>query len=223
MFVNQFFYKTAKIKIYFIYFIVMLWQDISVVGDKMMKKVYLTALMAVCALLPITEAYGKKITYLEEMFVLGTVAGQGLACKSKKYHQFELLARASVVGKDENKEMQKAGIEQYNSGKADAFIATEEKNFADCAEVLSAFEKQPIFKSVLYSDGRVKLPDGTMIKPRKSYNASKLYQKDREAFIKADKAYKKSLAEAKKNAQNGKKVPLYDANYNRMAKEFGNQ
>ena len=41
----------------------------------------------------------QKLTYLEEMYNLGSVSGQGLACKSQKYHQFELLARAILVGK----------------------------------------------------------------------------------------------------------------------------
>ena len=163
-------------------------------------------------------ASNTKPTYFEEVYTLGTVSGQGLACKSKKYHQFELLARAIVVGKAPNKKVQKDGMDKYNAGKADAFMAMEDSGFAACAETLQAFDNQPIFKSVLYSDGRVKLFDGTMITPRKTYDASKLYVKDREAFIKADRAYKKFMEEAKKNSQNQKKIPLQDANYQRMAR-----
>lgn len=189
---------------------------------KSMKKLCFSVILV--ALLPVvSNAADKKMTYQEEMYLLGAVSGQGLACKSKKYHQFELLARALIVGKAPNGTVQKEGINSYNTGKAEAFMEMEESGFANCAETKEAFEKQPIFQSVLYSDGRIKMYDGTIIKPRKAYDASKLYQKDREAFIKADRAYKKYVAEANKNAQNVKKVPLHDANYSQFAKEFSNQ
>lgn len=168
----------------------------------------------------VASASNTNPTYLEEMYTLGTVSGQGLACKSKKYHQFELLARAIIVGKAPNKQIQQDGMNKYNSGKADAFMAVENSGFKTCAETLKAFDNQRIFESVLYSDGRLKLYDGTMIKPRKSYDASKLYVKDKEAFIKADRAYKKFMAEANENAKNQKKIPLYDANYQKMSKDF---
>lgn len=166
------------------------------------------------------KAAAEEISYQEEMYLLGTTCGQGLACKSQKYHQFELLARAMVVGKAANDAMQKEGMQRYNAGKAEAFMNMEASNFADCEAVRNNFDNQKIFKSVLYSDGRIKLYDGTMITPRKPYKAAKLYVKDREAFIKADAQYKKVVALAKKNAQNAKKVPLYDASYNGIAKQF---
>lgn len=182
-----------------------------------MKK-FALILLIVCGL--VTEAFAKQLTYSDEMYAMGTVSGQGLACKSSKYHQFELLARAIMVGKAKDAQMQREGMERYSSGKVDAFMAMEDSNFADCAEVLENFEKQKIFDCVLYSDGRIKMYDGTLITPRKPYKASSLYQKDREAFIKADALYKKYLAEAEKNGQNAKKIPLRDSNYERYAKEF---
>lgn len=162
----------------------------------------------------------EKISYYEEMYLLGTTCGQGLACKSQKYHKFELLARALVVSKAANSQMQQEGMRRYNAGKAEAFMNMEASNFANCDSIRNAFDNQKIFESVLYSDGRIKLYDGTLITPRKPYQASKLYVKDREAFIKADAAYKNSVAIAKKNAQNAKQVPLYDASYERLSKQF---
>jgi len=161
-----------------------------------------------------------KPTYLEEMYSLGSVSGQGLACKSKKYHQFELLARAILVSKAPSNELELQGMERYNTGKAEAFMAEEDRKFKNCEETLQYFDNQKIFKSVLYSDGKIKLYDGTIIKPRKPYDAKKLYVKDREAFIKADAAYKKYVAQAQKKEQNAKKIPLSDANYSKFAKEF---
>lgn len=183
-----------------------------------MKKIII-ALLFLGIFCESAQADRKKLTYPEEMYVLGTVSGQGLACKSKKYHQFELLARAVVVGKATSDEQQKEGLQRYNAGKVDAFANMEAQNFSDCAMVLSSFENQAIFKSVLYSDGRLKFPDGTLITPRRPYDASKLYVKDREAFIKADAMYKKYLAEAKKNMQNAPKIELHDPNYARYSNE----
>ena len=184
-----------------------------------MKRILLI-LFVFAALCESANAGHKQISYLEEMYTLGSVSGQGLACKSKKYHQYELLARAILVGKAQNGAVQRQGMEKYTAGKVEAFAEIEDSNFAECQEILEAFDKQKIFQSTLYSDGRIMLYDGTMITPRKAYNAAKLYQKDREAFIKADAAYKKASAEAKKNMQNAKKIPLHDSNYERYAKEF---
>ena len=178
---------------------------------------YKWVLLSVLMLLGNTAAAAPKLTYLEEIFALGSVAGQGLACRSPKYDQFELLARAIMIGKAANGEMQKQGIEEYNAGKVEAFMNIEAENFASCGTILKEFERQKIFSSVLYSDGRIKLYDGTMITPRNPYDASKLYQKDPQAFEKAHAAYKKSVAKAKENAKNAKKIPLMDPNYSKYA------
>lgn len=183
-----------------------------------MRKILAIALL--CMVYSSADA-ATKISYNEEMFALGTISGQGLACKSQKYHKFEMLARAIVVGKAKNAAERKSGMQSYNEGKATSFMAIEGANFADCEQTRAAFDKQKIFDSTLYSDGRVKLYDGTMITPYKKYDASKLYVKDREAFIKADAAYKKYLAEAQEMGQNVEKVPLVDANYQKFANEFG--
>lgn len=184
-----------------------------------MKKIFLGAVFLLC-FAGVFRANAAPITYEEEMYALGAVSGQGLACKSSKYHQFELLARAIVVGKAPNAAVQEAGLRQYAAGKATTFMDVEDSNFAECSTIIQGFDNQPIFKSVLYSDGRLKLPDGTIITPRKPYDATKLYQKDREAFIKMDAMYKKSLADVQKNMQNAPKVPFKDASYESYAKQF---
>jgi len=186
-----------------------------------MKKPFFSTLLLLCFINAYT-ADAKPLTYQDEMYALGSVSGQGLACKSQKYHQFELLARAIVVGKAPNAAVQDEGLQQYAAGKASAFMEVEDSNFADCADIIQRFDNQSIFKSVLYSDGRMKLPDGTLIKPRQPYDASKLYEKDREAFIKMDAMYKKSIADMQKSMQNAPKVPLKDASYESYSKQFSN-
>ena len=177
---------------------------------------FIAVLMSLCQ----SANAASKPDYYEEMYALGTMSGLGLACKSQKYHQFELLARAIIVSKAANDQMQKDGMQRYNSGKAETFMNMEANNFADCDIIRNDFDNQKIFQSTLYSDGKIKLYDGTLITPRKPYKASSLYEKDREAFIKADDAYKKSVALAKKNAQNTKQVPMMDPRYESMAGQF---
>ncbi|MBR1825332.1 MAG: hypothetical protein IJ770_01955 [Alphaproteobacteria bacterium] len=184
-----------------------------------MKKILIFAALF-CLISESAQASYEKPTYEEEMYSLGMMSGKGLACKSKKYHQFELLSRALIVSKATDAAAQKRGMREYSMGKVDAFTEAEINQFADCAEILPAFNNQKIFKSVLYANGKIKMYDGTIITPRKPYDASKLYVKDREAFIKMDAQYKKSLAQAEKNTQNVEKVPLIDARYNAYAQQF---
>lgn len=184
-----------------------------------MKKllVLFSALLAFCST---ANAAQKQISYLEEMYLLGTISGQGLACKSKQYHKFELLARALIVSKATSDEEQRQGMERYTTGKINAFADMEVENFRECGRVTPAFENQKIFNSVLYSDGRIKMYDGKMITPRKPYDASTLYQKDPEAFVKADAAYKKYLELAKKNRQNAPKIELHDSRATQFSNMF---
>lgn len=184
-----------------------------------MAKLKSILLLVLGCALPASAAE-RSVSYLEEVYSLGSVAGQGLACQSNKYDEYELLARAIMIGKAQNAAQQKEGIEQYNTGKVEAFMAMEDENFAACDEVNAEFDSQKIFKSTLYSDGRIKLYDGTMITPRKTYNAARLYQKDPDAFAKADAAYKKYVAQAEKNGKNAQKIKLHDANYDRYSDQF---
>ena len=167
------------------------------------------------------DVYAKpKVTYLEEVEQLGLMSGQGLACRAKKYHQFELLARAILVSKAPSATLQKKAMRVYNNAKGNTYMDIYDNSFAGCDEIVYAFNRQKIFKSVLYSDGRIKLYDGTLITPRKPYKASSLYKKDPNVFDEATNIYKKSIEKAKKNSKNAKKVPMYDANYKNYANQF---
>ena len=63
----------------------------------MMKLKSILLLVLGCAL-PASAAE-RSVSYLEEVYSLGSVAGQGLACQSNKYDEYELLARAIMIGK----------------------------------------------------------------------------------------------------------------------------
>lgn len=184
----------------------------------MMK--YVCFLAVVAFLMAGTVSAANKPTYIEEASALGSVAGQGLACHAKKYHKFELLARAIVVSKAKSDKMQEDGLRAFNEAKAGTFMDIESENFSDCDEIVYAFNRQKIFDAVLYRNGKIKMPDGTLIVPRKAYDVSTLYKRDPEAFAKADASYKKAVEDALKNSANQKKIKLRDANYADFANQF---
>lgn len=152
-----------------------------------MKKIALYMIASLCAISSYAQAAG--VSYIEEVQSLGAIAGQGLACEAKKYHTFELLARAIMVSKASSDAMQAQGMKAYNEFKADAFISKAKDGFADCRNIAAAFDQQLIFKTTLYGDGTIKMPDGKIITPRKPYDATLVYKKEANARQKYLKLY----------------------------------
>jgi hypothetical protein len=140
-----------------------------------MKKLILVMISTV---LCISGARAQKVSYIEEMQALGAVSGQGLACEATKYHTFEMLARAILVSKANSDEQQLEGMKAYNEHKVEAFISKIKDGFYNCRSIVSAFDKQKIFSMVLYGDGTIKMPDGSIITPRNPYDPNLVYQKD---------------------------------------------
>ncbi len=124
-----------------------------------------------------------QMPYIEEVRALGAIAGQGLACGSSKYDTFEMLARAILLTKSPSDKLQNDAIYAYSEEKANAYISKELDGFYECAAINRRFDKQDIFKAVLYTDGTIKMPDGKILTPRQPYDASLIYKnnKDREA------------------------------------------
>ena len=184
-----------------------------------MKKI--VCLMAMFLSLVFNNAYSKQNpSYIEEATALGSIAGQGLACRAKKYHKFELLARAIVVTKAKNDQMQRDGLRAFNEAKVNAFMDIESEKFSDCDEIVYSFNRQKIFEAVIYRNGKIKMPDGKVLVPRKEYDVSKLYKKDSKAFAKGDAAYKKAVKDAVENSKNQKMIKLEDASYADFANQF---
>ena len=132
-----------------------------------------------------------KVSYMEEAQTLGYVSGQGLACKSAKYDDFELLARAILLTKAQNNEELNEALYQYVSKKAEAYMGKKLDGMYDCREIVQAFDKQDIFKSRLLADGTIYMYDGTVLKPKNPYDATQLYKKDPNIHKKLEKIYKR--------------------------------
>ena len=139
-----------------------------------------------------------QMSYEDEVRALGAVAGQGLACGSAKYDTFELLARAIVLTKSPNDELMDKGLKIFTEEKADVFVSKQLDNFADCANIVSRFDAQDIFKITLYGDGTLKMPDGKILTPRNPYDASLIYDKNNNVRQRANAIYRKDTSKIKK-------------------------
>ena len=124
------------------------------------------------------ERVEAQMPYLEEVRALGSVAGQGLACGASKYDTFELLARAILISKAPNNELQAQGMYAYNEEKANSYVSKQYDGFYECVEINRRFNSQKIFDATLYADGTIKMPDGEVITPREPYDASQIYKKN---------------------------------------------
>lgn len=148
-----------------------------------------------------------QMAYEDEARALGAVAGQGLACGSAKYDTFELLARAIILTKSPNDDLQTRALKIFTEEKADVFVAKQLDNFADCSNIVSRFDAQDIFKTTLYADGTLKMPDGQILTPRQPYDASMIYDKKSNVRQRAASIYNKDVS-------NIKKVEFKDASMN---------
>lgn len=103
---------------------------------------------------------------MEEAEMLGTMSGIAQACneKSKKISDFELIAARIIANKTSSEEEEIEGYQHYARKKAAAMRKQKNNPKLSCNEILRRFENMPIFKSVVYSDGSVKLSDGTFLK-----------------------------------------------------------
>lgn len=166
-------------------------------------------ILVLCSVfLCINSVKAQKASYIEEMQALGSVAGQGLACDASKYHTYEMLARAILISKAASDAEQLEGMNAYNEQKVNSFMAKIQDGYYNCRSIVSIFDKQKIFNMVLYGDGTIKMPDGSIVTPRNPYDPTVIYQRDdkaRQKYIdmyhaqvkkkQSDPAFKKALRE----------------------------
>ena len=144
-----------------------------------------------CAFYP--QLLWAQVSYVEEAKTLGIVAGQGLACQSSKYDQFEMLARAIILTKAPSQQALQDGLYAYNSAKADVFLAKRRDGGYLCGEILQMFDNQDIYNIVLYEDGTLKMPDGQIITPKTPYDATKIYAVDSNLQQNLNEVYQASV------------------------------
>ena len=100
---------------------------------------------------------------------LGISAGVALACQvdTDQLKNYEMIASRIIVNPLKTDKEEKEALNIYAKAKLKAFQEQKKKSLMRCSEVLKRFEKQDIFKSVVYRDGTIKMPNGKVIKPQR--------------------------------------------------------
>ena len=166
-----------------------------------MKKVLITTII-LCLTAPSVRA-----DYLEDVRNLGYISGEGIACNAPRYRSYELVARAYLVSSAQSDEEQAEGMYAYNEAKARAFLKKRKSGLYDCGEVRERFENQEIFKTKLYKNGKLKMPDGKVIKPRQEYDVTKLYDINSNEREHLNEYYEKL---AQKNIKRAQESGIYE-------------
>lgn len=145
--------------------------------------------------------------YLEDVKNLGYISGEGIACDAPRYRSYELVARAYLISSARSDKEQSAGMYAYNEAKANAFLKKRKEGLYDCGEVRERFENQEIFKTKLYKNGKLIMPDGKVIKPRQEYDVKQLYDINFDERQHLNEYYDKLV---QKNIKRAKESGVYD-------------
>lgn len=109
------------------------------------------------------NAFAKKIDDAEQM---GHFAGIMLACKAGPLlYQYEEIMSRFFSNTSNTPDGEKAKLRMYVQSKKDTYLLYRKRKF-DCAEAINEFSKMKIFQMTLYSDGSLRLPDGSFLYPR---------------------------------------------------------
>ena len=128
--------------------------------DLIMRKIIIAFMFSI---LPLNVFASSQPSEVEEM---GNLTGVVMACKAyRPLYQFEEILSRYYSNTSISPEEEKAKLRQYARAKANSFSLYRNRRI-DCAEIISDFTRMPIFKSELYSDGSLRLPDGKFLYPR---------------------------------------------------------
>ena len=130
-----------------------------------MKKFFLLLMLSGC----VFPVYAKEFSVMDEAAMLGMMEGIAEACgeKPKKLEDFKLITARLIANKTDSHEEEVACYRRYASEKVLGMTRQKNNPKMPCKEVLYRFENMPLFKSVVYSDGSLKLSDGTFLKNKR--------------------------------------------------------
>jgi len=142
-----------------------------------------------------------KADYIKDVENFGYISGTGLACNAQYYPAYETIVRAYLISAAHSDEEQGKGMRAFNSAKVEAFISMQQDDLWGCNELNERFNKQKIFKTKLYKNGTLKMPDGQVIKPRREYDATLVYDRNSNEREELTELYEQNIAEQKLEAQ----------------------
>ena len=121
-----------------------------------------------------TPAFTASLSVLDEAEQMGTIGGLAEACQAKdKLDIYELIAVRLIANKSHSEEEEREGYNRYAAEKLNAMREHRSNPKMTCNEILNHFNKLPIFKSIVYQDGSLKMYDGTFYPARGIYTKKK--------------------------------------------------
>ncbi|MBR4927267.1 MAG: hypothetical protein IKY98_02960 [Alphaproteobacteria bacterium] len=139
-----------------------------------MKKIFLAIVFGLVIEAGHVQANSRTINGITENEQLGMMAGLALACNAGgKLDDYELIASRILSNTAQTDADERKANRVYAEAKFKAYREHKTSPNATCGEVLDTFNHLPIFKSTVYADGTVKMPDGRILKPRKGAKVSK--------------------------------------------------
>lgn len=141
-----------------------------------MKKIIIT--LSVCICLQSVPGYAETVARtakgLSEAEQLGITAGLALACNAgSKLDDFELIASRIIANQAPTEKAEQDGYRSFAQYKLYTFREQKENPQLTCGQVLDDFNQLPIFKSIVYADGSVKMPDGKMLRPKRPVKSAR--------------------------------------------------
>lgn len=134
----------------------------------MKKCTFVAGLVALLTICPVWAQSDTTLNGVGDASQLGMMAGLALACDAgAKLDDYELIAARILSNQAQTKANEKKSAKEFAEAKFNAFQKQKQAPEATCGEILESFNHLSIFKSVVYADGTVKLPNGQFLKPRK--------------------------------------------------------
>lgn len=134
-----------------------------------MKKIILSCLCGtlLCTLPVLAEEGARTTKGLSDIDKLAITAGAAQACNadSDKLDTYEMIASRILVNPTRSEQEESAILTAYARKKLQTYQEQKSAPEINCSEVLARFYKLPLFRSTVYRNGTLKLPDGTVIKP----------------------------------------------------------
>ena len=130
-----------------------------------MKKLILLILLLVAV--PVYVQADERTTEgMTEAEQLGVTAGLALACNAGgKLDDFELIASRLIANKALTAEAEQKGYREFAEAKFRAYNEQKNDPKESCGAILDSFNRLPLFRSVVFADGGLKMYDGTYLKP----------------------------------------------------------
>ncbi len=133
-----------------------------------MKKIILAGLTGILLVTSSAMASGPRTANgLDDVDKLAITAGAAQACGADedKLDTYEMIASRILVNPTRSPAEETAVLKAYAQRKLRTLQEQKSAPELNCREVLSRFYKMPLFKSTVYRNGTLVLPDGTKIKP----------------------------------------------------------